>query len=681
MDEIRNNPLLLEWLTPHQTPPFSQIKPEHYKPAIAAAIEEGRRNVQQIIDNIEAPTFANTIEALERSSETLGRITGLLFNINECDTSDEMQQIVLDVVPDLSRFETEVSMNEQLFARVKHVYEQRDTLTLNDEQQMLLNDTYKGFVRNGIGLPDAEKKRFAEIEERLSLLTQQFNQNVLADNNAYTLHITDESALAGLPDTLRHAAREEAQRRDMEGWLFTLAFPSYGPFMQHSERRDLREQMWRAYNSRGNHGDQNDNNAIINEITSLRYEKAHLLGYDTYCDYILEERMVGSLESLRDFMQRLKDAALPVAQRDLQEVTDYAHAHGLEGTLMPWDFSFYAEQLKQERYAFDSELLRPYFQLEKVRQGIFALYGRLYGLRFEAAPHIAVYNHEATAYEVFDGSRFMGVLYMDMHPRASKRSGAWMTEFRGQWRNGQNDVRPLIQIVCNFTRAVGDKPALLTYGEVETFMHEFGHAMHGMLSDVSYESLSGTNVLRDFVEMPSQLMENWCREPEFLNTFAQHYETGETIPAEYVERLRRAEQYLAGYLCLRQLNLGMTDIAFHTSHGDIKSNAESVEQQAMTELLPHIDGHQTSTSFTHIFSGGYASGYYGYKWAEVLDADVFSRFRKEGIFNSTTASSLREQVLCKGGSIHPATLFQNFMGRNPDIKAFMQRSGFTSENK
>ncbi|MBR1516676.1 MAG: M3 family metallopeptidase, partial [Bacteroidales bacterium] len=630
-----------------------------------------------IAHNAEPPTFANTIEALEHATTTLDRITGLLFNLNECDTSEALQQVVMDVVPELSRFETEVSMNQQLFERVASLYQRRESLALEPDQQKLLEDSYKGFVRNGVNLPPAERERFAAIEEELAGLTQRYNQNVLADNNAFQLHLTDEASLSGLPESARQAAREEAERRGLAGWVFTLAYPSFGPFMMYADRRDLREQMWRAYNSRGNHGGDTDNNDIIHHIVLLRHEKAALLGFDTYCDYVLSERMVQSLPALRQFMQRLMDAALPVAESDLDEVRQYARQAGADYELQRWDFSYYSEKLKQDKYSFDSELLRPYLPLEQVRQGIFGLYETLYGLTFREADGIEVYNDECKVYEVNDGERFMGVLYMDLHPRATKRSGAWMTEFRGQWRDMDSEVRPLIQIVCNFSRPVGDKPALLSIDEVNTLMHEFGHAMHGMMSDVRYESQSGTNVLRDFVELPSQLMENWVMEPAFLNTFARHYATGAPMPAEYIERLRAAERFLSGYLCVRQLSLGLTDMAFHTLTSDFEGPAERLERTAMVELLPAVDGCNTSTAFTHIFSGGYASGYYGYKWAEVLDADVFSRFKQEGIFNRQTATELRQRLLSRGGTVHPAQLFRDFMGRDPDIKAFLVRSGFT----
>ncbi len=670
------NPLLETWNTPHQTPPFSQIRNEHYAPALREAIRQASEEVDRIANQKAKPTFENTIEALERSGEQVERISGILFNLNECNTDAEMQQIVMDMSPELTRYSTSINMNEKLFARVKVLYDKRKKLKLTTEQMTLLEDTYKGFIRNGVGLQGDQRKRFAEIQERLGILSQQMNQNVLADNNDYTLHITNEEDLAGLPATAIAAARQEAQERNLEGWVFTLAYPSFGPFITYADNRDLREQIWRAYNSRGNRGNANDNNKVIYEIISLRLEMAKLLGYKTYSEYVLSNRMCETPAELEKFFEQLKDAALPAAKDDLNMVSAFAEKKEAPLPLQRWDFSYWAEKRKKEMYSFDEEQLRPYFQLERVRQGIFDLYGRLYGLTFQENKNIEVYHPDVKVYEVFDGKRFMGVLYLDMHPRASKRSGAWMTEFRGQSNMGGKQVRPLIQVVCNFSKPVGYEPALLSFDEVETFMHEFGHAMHGMLSDCTYPSVSGTNVKRDFVELPSQVMENWCYEPQFLNTFAKHYQTGDTIPGEYIQKIKAAEKYLAGWYCLRQLNLGMVDFAFHNIEKNFRSAIGAFEQRHMIELLPEVKGAVTATSFTHIFAGGYASGYYGYKWAEVLDADVFSKFKKEGIFDKKTAEAFRREILSKGGTQHPAVLFRNFMGRDPDIKAFMIRSGF-----
>ena len=475
------------------------------------------------------------------------------------------------------------------------------------------------------------------------------------------------------------AARAEAQERNMEGWVFTLAYPSFGPFLTYADNRNLREQIWKAYNSRGNRGNKNDNNAIIREMTDLRMQQAQLLGYRTYCEYVLTNRMCQTPVQLDAFFKSLMDAALPFAKKDLEEVSAFAQSLGAELPLQRWDFSYYSEKLKKQKYDFDAELLRPYFQLEKVRQGIFDLYGRLYGLTFSEAKNIDVYHPDVKVYEVRDGQRFMGILYLDMHPRASKRSGAWMTEFREQSNMNGQQVRPLIQVVCNFSKPVGGKPALLSFDEVETFMHEFGHAMHGMLTDCTYPSLSGTSVKRDFVELPSQVMENWCYESQFLNTFARHYETGDTVPGEYIQKIKAAEKYLAGWLCVRQLSLGLVDKAFHSITQPIEGPVEEFERQHMVELLPKVEGANTSTAFTHIFAGGYASGYYGYKWAEVLDADVFSKFKQNGIFDKKTAQSFRKEILSKGGTEHPSILFRNFMGRDPNNNALMIRCGFTQE--
>ena len=676
-----DNPLLQKWNTPHQTPPFSKIRNEHYTPAVKEAIRVAEANIQIIINQKEIPTFENTIVAMQTASELLDKVSGVMFNINECNTDPELQKIVLKLSPELTRFNNSVNMNEKLFARVKAVYEQRDRLNLTTEQRTLLEETYKGFVRNGVNLTGKDKRTFAKNSERLSELSQRMNQNVLADNNSYILNVTRKEDLAGLPENVVAAARQEAQERKMDGWVFTLAYPSFGPFITYADNRALREQMWRAYNSRGNRGNKNDNNEVIREMTRLRYEQAKLLGYTNYSEYVLSNRMCETPQQLSEFFTQLINAALPFAKQDLADVSRFAESLGAELPLQRWDFSYYSEKLKQKRYDFDEELLRPYFQLERVRQGIFDLYGRLYGLSFVEAPNIEVYHPDVKTYEVYDGKRFMGVLYLDMHPRASKRSGAWMTSFREQSNIGGQQVRPLIQVVCNFSKPIGDKPALLSFSEVETFMHEFGHAMHGMLTDCTYPSISGTSVKRDFVELPSQVMENWCYESQFLNTFARHYITGDTVPGEYIQKIRASEKYLAGWLCIRQLSLGLVDFGFHTITEPITGPIEDFERQHMIELLPTVKGANTSTAFTHIFAGGYASGYYGYKWAEVLDADVFSQFKKNGIFDKATAESFRREILSKGGTQHPAILFRNFMGRDPSIYSLMLRCGFVEDVK
>lgn len=671
-----DNPLLEPWNTPYQTPPFSQIRNEHYDPAMRAAIKEAETNINNIVKQKDAATFDNTIVALQTASQSLDRISAVLFNLNECNTDSAMQQIVIELTPELTRHMNSVSMNEQLFVRVKSVYDQREKLNLTTEQRTLLEETYKSFVRNGVNLLGKGKKTFAKNSERLAELSQKMNQNVLADNNNFILHITKKRDLNGLPENAIVAARQEAAERNMEGWVFTLASPSYVPFITYADNRDLREKIWRAYNSRGNRGDESDNNEIIREITKLRYEQARLLGYTNYSEYVLSNSMCQSPAQLSKFFDQLLDASMPYAIQDLKDVSNYASRNGAKLPLQRWDFSYWSEKMKQEKYDFDEELLRPYFQLENVRQGIFELYGRLYGLTFREAHDIDVYHPDVKVYKVFDGDRFMAVLYLDMHPRASKRSGAWMTGFRDQSNIDGNEVRPLIQVVCNFSKPVEGKPALLSFSEVETFMHEFGHAIHGMLSDCTYPSISGTNVKRDFVELPSQVMENWCYEPEFLNTFAHHYQTGAPIPMDYIRKIQSAKKYLAGWLCLRQLSLGLVDFSFHIITEPIEGPIENFERLHMKELLPAVPGTNTSTAFTHIFAGGYASGYYGYKWAEVLDADVFAKFKKDGIFNKTTVKSFRDEILCKGGTEHPTVLFRNFMGRDPKINALLERCGF-----
>lgn len=649
------NILLQDW----EYPPFDQIKNDDYEPAIKEAIAEAKSFIEAIVNNPESPTFENTVEALECADRRLNRVSAIMMNLNECCTDEHLQDIVMRIQPEMTRFANSVSTDERLYQRVKHVSDHSD-YSDNPEKRTLIDNTLKSFIRHGVALPQKERELYKKNEEELSELKLRFSRNALADMNDKTLHLTDEADLEGLPETLRAAAREEAVARGLDGWIFTLAYPMYGPFMTYSARGHLRAKMYLMYNSIGNRGNEHDNNAIIRRIVELRSEQAHLLGYDTYCDYVLEERMVQSLPNLRRFMQELKDAVLPAAKKDLADV----------GATEAWDFSYLAEKLKQQRYAFDGEHLRPYFPLEAVREGIFGLYGKLYGLRFEEDGSIPVYHPDVKVYRVNDGEKEMGLLYLDMFPRPSKRSGAWMTEFRGQ----HDKVGPQIQVVCNFSKPVGNIPSLLRFNEVETFMHEMGHAMHGMLSDVHYESLSGTNVKRDFVEMPSQVMENWCYEPEFLSTFARHYQTGEPLPTEYIDKIRAAQNHLAGWLCLRQLNLGFTDIAFHTmTDASTIGKAEEVEAKAMTNLLPHVSGCCTATNFSHIFGGGYASGYYGYKWAEVLDADIFSRFKQDGIFNHDTAEAFRREVLSRGGTEHPAVLFRNFMGREPDNKALLKR--------
>ena len=674
----KDNPLLGEWKTPHQTPPFAEIKTEHYRPAVEKGMDEARKNIDAITSSKEKPTFENTILALEKSSVLLDKVTSILFNMNESNTNTELQKIVLEISPKLTSFSNNIYMNEKLFERVKAVYEGEEMKSLSSEQKMLVDKTYRAFLRTGATLDRAAKKQYKANAEELSKLSQKFKQNVLADNNNYFMHITDKEELKGLPQNAVNSAADEAKKRNLEGWVITLDYPSYGPFMQYADNRARRQELWTAYNSKGNRDNENNNNEIIKQIANLRLQQANILGYKTYADYVLSERMAESTSNVEKFLNDLLQSAMPIAKTDVINVNEYAKNNGADFDIQRWDYSYYSEKLKEAKYAFNGEMLRPYFQLDKVRGGIFKLYEMLYGLTFKENNEIQVYHPDVKVYEVFDGVRFMGVLYLDMYPRASKRGGAWKTSFRGQYRENGVDTRPLIQVVCNFSKPVGDTPSLLSFDEVETFLHETGHAIHGMLSDVTYESLSGTATYRDFVELPSQIMENWATEPEFLKLFAYHYQTNEPLPVEYIEKLKQSENFNSGYYCVRQLSLGLTDMAYHTITVPTTKSAEDIESHAMapTELLPEVKGTTTSTSFSHIFAGGYAVGYYGYKWAEVLDADAFSKLKDSGIFDKATAQKLRKDILSRGGTEHPAVLFRNFMGREPNNEALLIRSGF-----
>jgi peptidyl-dipeptidase Dcp len=674
----KDNPLLKEWNTPYQTPPFAEIKTEHYMPAVKQAMKEAEKNIKAIASSKKKPTFENTIVALEKASALLDKVTSVMYNMNESNTNPDLQKLLLEVSPKITTFSNSIFMNEKLFERVKAVYTGEEMAKLNGEQKMLVEKTYMNFLSTGATLDEDGKKKYKANAEELSKLSQRFKQNVLADNNNYFMHIKDKSELSGLPENVINSAADEAKKRNLEGWVFTLDYPSYGPFMQYADNRERRRELWEAYNSKGNRNNENNNNEIIRNISNLRLEQANILGYKTYADYVLSRRMAETKENVEVFLSDLLKSAMPVAKADVAKVQEYAKKQGADFELQRWDYSYYSEKLKEAEYSFSGEMLRPYFQLDKVRDGIFGLFGMLYGLEFKENADIQVYHPDVKVYEVSDGGRFMGVLYLDMYPRASKRGGAWKTSFRGQYKENGKDIRPLIQVVCNFSKPVGDTPALLSFDEVETFLHEMGHAIHGMLSDVTYESISGTATYRDFVELPSQIMENWATEPEFLKLFATHYQTNEPLPAEYIEKLKQSENFNSGYYCVRQLSLGLTDMAYHTITAPLTATAEEVERKAMapTELMPEVDGTVTSTSFSHIFAGGYAVGYYGYKWAEVLDADAFSVFKKNGIFDKATAKKFRTEILSRGGTEHPAVMFKNFMGREPNNEALLIRSGF-----
>lgn len=671
------NPLLVESTAPHGAPQFTQITNEHYKPAFEQAVREARADIAAIVGNAQAPTFANTIEALEFSGRRLDRISNIFFNLNEAHTNDTMQALALELSPMLTEFSNDVSLDPKLFARVKAVYDRRESLGLNAEQWRLLEKTYKGFARSGAALSDRDKKTYRELTARLSELSLQFNQNSLAATNAFTLHVTDPAVVGELPDFVREGMAAEAKERGLDGWIVTLQIPSMVPFMTYSSNRSLKEKLWRAYNTRCV-GGEFDNSAIVEEIADKRLQLANLLGYRTYADYVLEERMAESSPTVNAFLAELLDRAVEAARRDVETVAGYARAQGFDAELMPWDFGYYSEKLKHERYELSEELTKPYFQLENVQRGMFELANRLYGITLRENPEIPVYHPDVKAYEVFDADgSFLAVLYMDFFPRASKRGGAWMTEFRQQGVENGVETRPLISVVYNFTKPTDSLPSLLTFDEVTTMLHEFGHALHGIFAAGTYPSLTGTAVYRDFVELPSQIMENWAYEKEFLDLFAVDYRTGEKMPAELIRRILDAKNYLAAYSHVRQVAYGLCDMAWHSISEPVKMPVVDFEKKAIAraQVLPYVDGQCTSTSFGHIFSGGYAAGYYSYKWAEVLEADAFSLFKEKGIFDRTTAASFRENILSKGGSEHPMKLYVRFRGHKPDTQALFDKMG------
>ncbi|MEJ5316893.1 MAG: M3 family metallopeptidase [Tenuifilum sp.] len=677
-EKADKNPLLSKFDTPYQTPPFDKIKHEHYMPALDSAISVARHEIDAIVNNTEEPTFENTIEALDRSGKLLADVSNILFNLNEAETDSVLQQIVIEASPKLTDFSNDINLNPELFKRVKEVWEKRDSLTLTAEQQMLLDKTYKGFVSNGANLSEADKEKYRAISRELSELTVKFNQNVLAETNSYKLHITNEADLAGLPQSLIDAAAYTAKQKGLEGWVITLDYPMYGPFMKYADNRELRKQLYMAYGNRCFKGNEYDNQKIAQRIANLRLELANLLGYPNFATFVLENRMAETPERVNQFLDQLVAASLPTAREEVKEVEEFARQQGFKGKLERWDWSYYSEKLKNAKYSYNEEELKLYFQLEKVIDGVFLLANKLYGLTFLPNGKIPVYHPDVKAYEVYDGSgRFMSVLYLDFFPREGKSGGAWMTSFRSQYRENGKDIRPIVSIVTNFTKPTDKQPSLLTFYEFSTFLHEFGHALHGMLTDCNYSSLSGTSVYRDFVELPSQIMENFAVEKEYLDLFAVHYQTGEKIPQELVQKIIDSRNFQAGYFSLRQLGFGILDMAWHTITKPVTEDVDSFEKKVLNPLdvLPPVKGTNMSVTFGHIFEGGYAAGYYGYKWAEVLDADAFELFKEKGIFNREVAQSFRENILSRGGSEHPMTLYKRFRGQEPTIDALLKRSG------
>ena len=674
-NSLANNPLLEEWNTPYQTPPFSKIELKHYEPAFDYAIEQNRADIDAIINNPEAPTFENTIVAMEQAGELLGRVSGLFFVLNNCCTNAEMQQIALNVTPKLTALSNDVSLNPELFARVKAVYDERESLNLDVEDRQLLEETYKGFARSGALLEGEDQELYRQYTTELSNLTLKFGQNALAATNAFSLNITDESKVAELPDFVKEGLAAEAEARGEQGWTVTLDAPSYGPFMTYSSQRDLKEQLYKAYNTRAK-GGEFDNMENIRKIANLRLQIAQLLGYECYADYVLEDRMAENRATVNGFLNELCEATLDYAKKDVATVTAFARENGFEGELMPWDWGYWNEKFKEAKYSINDEQIKPYLQLESAKEAVFMLAGKLYGLTFTPAPEIETYHAEATAYEVKDkDGQMLAILYLDFFPRESKRQGAWMTEFRGVKAKDGVEQRPLVQLVMNFTKPTANTPSLLTFDEFTTFLHEFGHGLHGILAKGKYESINGTSVKRDFVELPSQIMENWATQKEYLDLWAKHYQTGEAMPAELVEKLIAAKNYLAAYFNIRQLSFGMLDMAWHSITTPYEGDVLAFELEALkpTVVVPVVEGCAMGPAFTHIFSGGYATGYYGYKWAEVLAADAFSYFEEKGIFSEEVADKFRYEVLEKGGHAHPMELYVNFRGHKPQTQALIDQ--------
>nr|WP_231932232.1 MULTISPECIES: M3 family metallopeptidase [Butyricimonas] len=676
--KTEQNPLLTDFATPHQTPPFDKIKAEHYEPAFDAAIEEAQREIDLIANSKETPTFDNTIAALDGAGKRLGDVAGIFFNLNACLTDSVMQDIAQNVSPKLTAYSNAIYMNPALFTRVKQVHEQKEGLNLTTEQATLLENTWKSFIDGGANLEGDAKERFKEISVELSKLSLTFDKNELAETNDFEMLVTDEKDLAGLPEGVKEMAAMTAKQRGKEGWVFTLHYPSMAPFMKYADNRALREQMYRANASRAYRDNEYNNESVVKRITALRLEKAKLLGYPTYADYALTDRMANTPEIVNDFIDQLHEASHRHALADKAEVEKYARAQGLKGELQRWDWSYYSNKLMQEKYALDDEMLRPYFKLENAQRGVFDLAMRLYGITFKEVTNIPLYHPEVKTYEVYDNDgSFLAVLYTDFFPRESKGGGAWMTAFRGQKMVDGKDQRPLVSLVMNFTKPTDTKPSLLTFSEVTTFLHEFGHALHGIFGKCTYGSTSMDGVSRDFVELPSQFMENYALEKEWLDTWATHYQTGETIPQEYIDKIKRSSNFQAGYGSDRQLSFGMVDMAWHTITAPVTEPLVDFEQRAMgrTEIMPLVKGTAFSPAFGHIFAGGYAAGYYGYKWAEVLDADAFSLFKQCGIFDRATAESFRREVLEKGASENPMTLYKRFRGQEPTVDALLERSG------
>jgi peptidyl-dipeptidase Dcp len=679
--QTEENPFFVEWDTPFGTAPFEKINDEHYMPAFEKAIAEKKQEIQDIANNTDEPTFENTIEAIDYSGALLTKVSGVFYNLTSANTNDKLQEISKEIAPKMSALNDDINLNENLFKRVKTLYDKKDELGLNPEQMMLLEKYYKGFVRGGANLPEDKKERFREINEKLALLTLQFGEHVLKETNKFEMVLDNEEDLAGLPESVKAAAKEAAAQAGYEGkWLFTIHKPSLIPFITYSDKRELREKMLKAYNNVGNNDDELDNKKIAAEIAKLRVERANLLGYDTHADFVLEENMAKTPDKVYELLMEIWKPALERAKAEAKDLQTMIDAEGNDFKLEPWDWWYYAEKLRKEKYDLDEEELRPYFAIDNVRDGVFKVANNLYGITFEERNDISKYHDEVTVFEVkdADGSH-IGIFYTDYHPRASKRGGAWMNAYRSQMRTAEgNEVSPIICNVCNFTKPTADKPALLTFEEVETLFHEFGHALHGLLADTKYPSLSGTNVARDFVELPSQIMEHWASEPEVLKMYAKHYETGEAIPDELITKIQNSSKFNQGFVTTEFLSAAFLDMDWHTMTEPKEVNTMEFEKNSLDKigLIDEIVVRYRSPYFRHIFSGGYSSGYYSYIWSGVLDADAFKAFKETGnIFDKETATKFRDNVLSQGGTVEPMELYVRFRGSEPSTEPLLEVRG------
>ncbi|MCC5923631.1 MAG: M3 family metallopeptidase [Crocinitomicaceae bacterium] len=672
------NILLKPFVTPYQTAPFEQINTADFLPAIEQLIAEAKEGIDAIVAQTEAPTFENTIERLEFNGMHLGQVTSIFFNLNSAETTPEMQELAQTISPMVTAFGNDVTLNKGLFERIKTVYDQKENLDLNPEQMMLLEKKYSSFTKNGALLNDEDKEKLRSIDSELSKLALTFSENVLAETQDFILHIEDEAKLAGLPDFVRDAAKEEAEQRELTGWVFTLDYPSYGPFMTYADDRELRKEMAIAFGARAFKGNDKDNTEVVQRIVGLRHQRAQLLGFDDHATFVLQNRMAQSPDAVKEFLNELLEKALPAAQREFKELTAFANNKDGIRQLEKWDGAYYSEKLKKELFELDDELLKPYFELDKVLNGSFEIVNRLFGASFVEVDDIQKYHPDVKTYKVVDDKgELISVFYADFHPRKGKRAGAWMTSFKDQYQLDGANNRPHVAIVCNFSKPTSSKPSLLSFNEVTTLFHELGHAIHGMFANTVYPSLSGTSVYWDFVELPSQLLENWCYEPEALELFAKHYETGEVIPMKYIEKIKESSNFMEGLATLRQLSFGMLDMAYHADATADLSDLKAFEKSVMsgTSLYPDVPENMMSTQFSHIFAGGYSAGYYSYKWAEVLDADAFAYFQEYGIFNEEVARKFKETVLTLGGTIHPMDLYKQFRGQEPSSEALLRRAG------